>query len=363
MGWAAALGLVGGGALLSGLGGAFGASSANKAGQRAFNQSLDMYERQQQNLLGLLYGNAAPNASFMGGTWGSDGRFHPGFQPETQYVPSSGAGQGIWGPNHPSATDGSGGGQRNAGSPGFNIAPAGNGLLARMYAVAQKHGQGADQIMGQYDDSTNSLLGQMTAGTNRLEGLGAGAEGMARQWGVGREKIIRDDAARSLKDANAMSDAALVAGGFNSPTMRAGNYAGNASENERIKQRALQDLSESQIDRQLGARQNRTSTLASRLGMSDQIAAGRSSDRTGLLAQFLNQRTALESAPLQTELQAGMSSIMNPWLGNNMSSYNPGQSALGSALRTFGNIGTGLGGFLAANQLWKDRPGTGGTGG
>lgn len=222
----------------------------------------------------------------------------------------------------------------NAGAQAFSrpgqAAPtaAPGSLLGRLSGLADfGYGQGQDITRG-YD-----------AASGRLSGLAQGAEGMARSWGAGRGAIIRDDFSRSLSDANRRGDAALAAGGFNSPTVRAGQYAGNAAAIGREEQRALQDLSESQIDRQLGARTQRLN-----------VEGGRESGRTGLMMNLLNQNLGLRRAPIDVELGAAQSSIANPWLGQNATSYFPGQSGLGGGLNMIGGGAAGYGAYQLGQQ-------------
>jgi len=303
MAWIGAL--IGAGASAGGsyLSGQQSGRDARRARDYYGNRTGEGYQR----LLNLLYGSNAPSGENTVGQWVTD--------PTT--------GQRTFTP---------------AAMP--NSAP--NGLLARLGGIGTDYQAGADKIMGGFNQDTQNLMRQYQAGTNRLDALGQGNEGMARQWGVGREKVIRQDAADSLKSMNRAGDAALNAGGFNSPTIRANQYAGNQTQTNKEMQRALQDLGEGQIDRQMQARTSRIGTLAGQLGQQNTFAANRSLAGTELGTGFLNAKTAYQAVPLQTEAQMLTGSIANPWLGQNTSQYYPGQSALGQALQTGGNALAGF---------------------
>ncbi len=215
-----------------------------------------------------------------------------------------------------------------------------DGILGRLQGVANNFRTQAGGIQSGFDADTRNLIGAQAGRTNQLDAMAAGAEGMAKQWGRGRSTVIRNDFAQGLKDANRMGDAALAAGGFNSATIRANQYGGNARTMQREQQRALQDNSDAMIGQQLGARNNRLNMMTGRLGEADTLGAQRASQGTTLRTGLLNQQMGFDTAPLQTEMQAMQSSIMNPYLGQ--SSYQPGQSALGNALSQGGNTLAGL---------------------
>lgn len=214
--------------------------------------------------------------------------------------------------------------------------------------------------LGDYGESRGrEIVADYNADTGRLTNLAAGAEGMADQWGRGRDKIIRQDSADSLRDMNDASRAALAASGFGASTAVADRLASNAESVGRNQQRALQDLGEAQIDRRLGARTQRLN-----------VEGGRASGRTGLQTGLLSQSIGLREAPIRAEMSAVESPIMNPWL-HYAGAYQPaGASGLGSALSNIGGLATSYGGYLLGQQdlermrqgnqavnTWRSNPG------
>ncbi len=182
----------------------------------------------------------------------------------------------------------------------------------------------------------NRIRGDYGRDSARLGALATEAEGMARNWGQGRGQIIRQDSADDLRNRNDVSRAALAASGFGNSTAVGNQLGANAESVGRNRDRALQDLSEAQIDRQLGTRTQRLS-----------VEGGRASGRTGLDLSVLNSNLGLRRAPIDTELQAGMSSIANPWLSRPEPTYaagggaGAGLQALGSGLTAFGSYKLG----------------------
>lgn len=237
----------------------------------------------------------------------------------------------------------------NATEQGINRPEAGS-LLGRLGALGtQARGEHAS-ILGNYDQSTRDLLERIAGGTQSLDALGAGAEGMARQWGVGRRAQIKEDAAEDLANLHGSVDAALAAGGFNSPTERAAARRASTRTVGRNRDRALQDLADAQIDRTMGARTQRIGTLANRTQFGDTAAINRSSARTSLLTDFLNQQLSLDRAPIDVELAAISSSIANPWLGQNTVPFYPGASGAAGLGQGAANAVGAYSGYAAAQQ-------------
>ena len=245
-----------------------------------------------------------------------------------------------------------GAGYSNRGIAGRGAGAYGDGsLLSRMQGTADQFRTNSGNIMNSYGADTQSLLGHYRDQTGQLDSMAAGAEGMAKQWGAGREQTIRTDAANSLKDANRMGDAALAAGGFNSPTYRANQYAQNAAANQLNTQRSLQDLGGQQIDRQLAARSSRMGMLGDRYGNETSLAASRASGDTQMRTGFLGSQTQLDAMPMNTELSVWQGGIMNPW-GDQQSRLTGAQggNGLGSALSSLGNTAAGLGAWQYAQN-------------
>ena len=289
-----------GGAALSAGGGLLGASSAN----RAARQQRDWYDKRTgegyQRYINALYGPSAGNPAL----WSV-----PGGSPPT---------------------------------------PEAGSILGRLRGLAS-YGEGQGQ----------SILAGYNADSGRLGQMARGAEGMAGMWGQGREKIIRQDSTDDLRDRNDASRAALGAAGFGSSTAVGNQLSANAESVGRNRDRALQDLGEAQIDRQLGARTQRLN-----------VEGGRASGRTGLQSGLLSQSIGLRQAPISTELGAMESQVANPWL-HYAGAYQPsGQSGLGAGLQQLGGLATSYGGYMLGQQdlerlrqgnqaanTWRSNPG------
>lgn len=206
--------------------------------------------------------------------------------------------------------------------------PSAGSILGRLRGLAD-YGEGQGQ----------SILAGYNADSGRLGQMARGAESMAGMWGQGREKIIRQDSGEDLRDRNDASRAALGAAGFGSSTAVGNQLSANAESVGRNRDRALQDLGEAQIDRQLGARTQRLN-----------VEGGRSSGRTGLQAGLLSQNIGLRQAPISTELGAMESPIANPWL-HYAGAYQPsGRSGLGEGLQQIGGLATSYGGYVLGQQ-------------
>lgn len=192
--------------------------------------------------------------------------------------------------------------------------------------------------LGMYDKATG-LFNQDAA---RISGLASGAEGIARGYGAGANAMIDQETARSLRAANAVSQARLNAGGLGNSTFVA-NQLGNNQLNA-TRQANLQKLGVMQdtTDRVLGARENR-------IGTERGLAAARTGLGTGRAALFNDQR----NRNAQFQAAALQSSVVNPWLGQNTTSYYPGSSGAGSL---FASLGTGLAGLAGAGLFDSNDP-------
>jgi hypothetical protein len=214
---------------------------------------------------------------------------------------------------------GSGAGSFNdLNNPGASLpTPSSDSILGRMYGLADyMKSQGAGILQGYNND------------TARLANMAAQQQGLARQFGQGEKDTINQLFDRQLTASNRQGDAALAAGGFNSPTVRASQYSGNSAQNSLARSQALEGAARDAIDRQLAAG---TQGL--------QIAGSRASGGTGLRQSLLSQYLGLANQPLQSEQQLLQSDVMNPWLSNKQP-YSQNQSGLSSALNT---AGSGLG--------------------
>lgn len=314
--WAAVA--IGGGAALSA-----GAGAMSSSGSRsAANESKDLYGNNANqgvlNLGHLLYGNGfGTNYQWgqYGGSWGG------------------GAGGGNIGTSGPSTLN-HGGMDKWTIHSDFprdaqgNITYSGGSLLGQLQGISgQAQGRNAATQAGYNTD------------TGRLSGLAQGAEGMARQWGQGQGDMIRGDFGRQLASTNRQTQASLSASGFGNSTLGANQMSQNATANSREQSRALQELANQQIQQQEAARTQRLN-----------VEGARASGRTGLEQSITGQNAALQRAPLDVQLQAQMSSIMNPWLNQNASSYTAANNGGANALGSLGNAAGSFGGYQLGQQ-------------
>lgn len=228
-------------------------------------------------------------------------------------------------------------------------------------------------LQSMYGRNQAGLMSRLGNDNSRISQLGLGLEGMAQEWGRGREAIIDQDAQRNLTDLNQRSAARLSATGLGSSTLTANAMRGNASEIARGTQRAKQDLAESQIDRQMGARQYRTGLEEgrSRLGLdilgstnrdAQNLAAtfqgrqldqdyARAGQRTGLQSDLENRALGLQTAPIQSRLGFLQGPVYNPVGGFNSGQFSNYYSGGGGAQSALGQSLAGMGGLALGNWL------------
>lgn len=314
----AALGLLGAGSAASTLGSVLGASSQNRAGR----QARDWYDKQTA------------------GGMARTGRFFFGPQVD-QYVYDS---MGLY--------DRKGGG-------GDFVSKMGGSASDRLRQMVEAVSQRQTGNLGYFDQDTQRLAGLdakalagYDQGAGKILAKATQGEDLARTWGLGRDRIIREDAGRELAAADDTSKAALASAGLSGSTAMAQALAGNRERVGRNRDRALQDLSEGQVDRQLGA-QGRTLSASLQLDTgkhsAEQLALnrayGRSGDRMALENQNLTRDIGLRQSEIDQALAVLQSPQMNPWLGADASRYYPGSSALGSALTAAGGGAAALGSY------------------
>lgn len=228
-------------------------------------------------------------------------------------------------------------------------------------------------LQGLYGRNQASLMGRLGSDNQRIGQMGLGLEGMAQEWGRGREAIIDQDAQRNLTSLNQGSNARLAASGLGNSTLTASNMRGNAAEIGRGVQRAKQDLSEAQIDRQMGARQYRTGLEEgrSRLGLgllqdtnrdAQNLAAtftgrnldqnyARAGQRAGLQSDLENRALGLQTAPIQSRLGFLQGPVYNPVGGFNSGQFSNYYSGGGGATSALGQSLAGMGGLALGNWM------------
>lgn len=223
----------------------------------------------------------------------------------------------------------------------FNYAPQGAGATA---AGAGGGGAGNSQLYGgntPYGTAPilHQLYGAQTAGLGEnartLNDYNTGAEQGYREaarFGTGQNAVIEGDAARALKNANAMSMARLNGMGLGGSTIATDALGANSAGNLRELTRAKADLA----DRATGLR----------LQQRNQATAGRAALQQGLNASNQN----LRMMPIQGQLNAMGSPITNPYSVQGGSAPAGAQNSLLSSL---GNTASQLGGLFLANSLYN----------
>ena len=318
-----------GGSILSTLGGVLGAQSANRNARLQQDENARETSIQRNRAGGAFFGSD-PYQSLM--TAGVEDFNNPG---------GSAKGTAAW-----DKFNGSIGGNvlsQLRGLEDYGI--AGSGQIRNGYADAtrQLHGQGQADIgnlQRTYAGNTRSIL-------NDYDQQQGGLMDLVGQWGKGREDIIRQDAGQSLKNTNQQTLARLAASGFGNSTVGAQALVGNADQSQQTMQRALQDLSEGQIDRQSSA------MMAGNAGRS-QLQAGRAGAWEGALERGQNRNFASDSerATGQAQIDAAgldrnlalkqntLSTLMGQ-IGSltqpNTQQYIPSYSAVGTGLTNGGN--------------------------
>ena len=156
----------------------------------------------------------------------------------------------------------------------------GGGLLGQYQQLGQTAGQNTQRLQS----SVQSAL----MGYNPVE--------TARQFGAGREAQIREDAGRDLESRNAMTRSALAGSGLSNSTALANQFAGNANDVTRARDRSLTDLNMASTDRVMAA----------------QNAQGqRAMQGVGMLERSLGNEQAYRQQPLDIQRML-MMSAMNP---------------------------------------------------
>jgi hypothetical protein len=240
-----------------------------------------------------------------------------------------------------SLTAGEGGSQRSREASARFNASIGGPIHDQLRMFAQ---QGQDDLAGN--------LRRFDAQTPRLAAFGRGAEGIAQDYGAGREAVIRQDFKDTLGSMNRQSAANLSGLGMNS--LVANQQAGNASRVAKGQADALTSLGMQKTDRVLGARQ----VQAGR-------EYGRDSERTTLGNQTAAGMDALRRQPLNAVLQSFTDPAFNRAVGGSSAGYlaQAGASPLGSLFANAGNSISTLGPMLAMMQMFGGGGGGGGSGG
>lgn len=303
-GWddALGIGLSVGGSALSGLFGGSNDPGPSGASQTSAKRALNQAD---------LYRDA-----FYGDNWRSSLLGDSGINQQVDH--GSGAGRAAFrygnaasaaGGSGTGAAGGAGGNSRYGGQTPYGNLP----ILQQLYA-AQAAGLGEN--------------------SRTMNDFNTGAEQGYREaarYGTGQNAVIENDAARALKNANAISQARLNGMGLGGSTIATDALGANATGNLREMTRAKADLA----DRATGMKLQQRNTAT----------AGRAALSQGLNASNQN----LRMMPIQGQLSAIGGQVTNPFSAQGGSAPVQSQNSLLSGL---GNTASQLGGLYLANSLY-----------
>lgn len=339
--------LMAGGGLLSSLGGMVGASSSNRNARRWQDEELQRQGDAAQRTGGAYFGGSYQDLLDMGNT--------RGLSADARTAARNRFTQSIGGP-----------------------------IQSQLQSLADYGAQGGASLSGQYGAESNRLrslgnsnLAALNAmyqgGTNWLmSDFDRGARGLQNtvdQWGKGREAIIDRDAAQLNRQMDDRSRATLAASGFGNSTALANQIAGNARNAGEVRQNAMQNLAEGQIDRKTGLGQN---LLGGRTGLAQGMFGNYANAAERTMAQnFANEnarstgQTQLDSSALERNLglrtaniQSLLSQLQAVTSGGSVP-YIPSYSTVGTGLTGLGNTVSGLGNLLAIQNMFAPQGGGG----
>lgn len=304
-----------GGSLLSG---AFGGSKDPGPSAALQNSRADVDE-QRSRLLDAFYGTnyrkSYNNAQYGGDGWGNAvaGKAGAGAQiANFNYAPGGAGGAGG------SAANGSGA----SGQWGGNT-PYGNAPILQQIMQASQQGISADQ-------------GAMANYGGAITRLGESGYRTAQQYGTGQNAVIDADSAKSLKDANALTQARMLSSGLGGSTLTTDEMGSNAAGNIREKLRAKAAVAQQAS----GMKINQRNTQA-------QQQQGLSA----LYNTFADRANQLRNAPINAQLQVLNSGVVNPF------SVQGGSGPVGSTNGALGSLGNTLGtvgGSMLGRNLYNN---------
>lgn len=305
------LALLGGGSALSSIGQLIGGGSNARAVRRADDDQVGRFRGQQGQFGTGVFGEAY------------------GRQPYYQTIYQQGLER-----NDPNLTR-----QGLEGMQAFTNATGGP-ILDQQRQLANSVSQRQTGNLGYFDQDTNrlsALANQMGGQNSQASMLAAGTERMAGSTGIGRDRIIRQDATRDQRNMDATARAQLAASGFGNSTAVGNATRANAQSVGENRDRALQASTDARLGAQMNARNTRVN-LANQQGQ-QQIGREyqRSGDRMTLENQNLTREIGLRQDPISTSLQTQSGAIFNPFLG-----YNAPVAANTGSANALGSIGGSL---------------------
>lgn len=351
-----------GGQAIGGLAGLMQGASTNRAARQARDRYAQETSTAGNRLGSMVYGGDLWDSVWRSGIAGPD---------QQKYADQYAA--GIGGPLYKQMQDliGAAGSTKALDTFNADASALQGGNQAAMLQALGAHDAGSADLWRMFSGGANAGLGAYDQGA-------AGLTKMLERSGVDRGRIIRQDAAKQLRQTNDASLAALQAGGLGNSTLRANSIAGNARSVGEQQDRALTDLNDMVTNQKVGLGR---SLLSERSGLQkgyfDQSAAAltdRANSRDATYQDFLKQALNYQFANMGTRagltqgqedrvsgakqnyinflnsIQSG--GVMNPWLGQNTSQYYPGASGAASALNSFGSGMNDIAGLLIASKMF-----------
>lgn len=305
-----------GGLGLSGLSALLGGQSANRAGRQARDFS-DMRTGASQ----LALGNAF---------------FGPGY---TRFLDQTNQGMLSL--------------QRGQNPSQIQIGPTPTGgIYGQMTELANTSAARDQARLGAFDRTSQSLGAGASARDATVKAMYGNLGSLAGTWGTDAERTIREDAKAQEKALNSRAIAALTSRGFGNSTAVANAMTGNSATLGRETNRALGEVRQQRVDRQLAAGRGAADFAASAAAGQTGREYGRATTREGLESDFNARDTAMRSKPWETALALLQGGTLNPYLGQNTIGFYPGANGAAGAAGELGSGLAAIGGQMtsAANQ-------------
>jgi hypothetical protein len=194
-------------------------------------------------------------------------------------------------------------------------------------------------VLGEYDKlraeskkAQGGILSDFDAGTAQLAGATGEMRRLVSGYGKQEEERIRRDTAESFDNANRAANNTALSRGMGASSFLTDAYGANA-----------RDATRTLNDGLGGVADNRTRLNLGVLGQGQQMLAGRLAGRSGLMSSAADRDTQLGLGAANVYQSAVTGSVMNPWLGQNVTQYFPSASPSASAMGTLGSSFAGIG--------------------
>jgi hypothetical protein len=197
-----------------------------------------------------------------------------------------------------------------------------------------------DKLRAQSKQAQGGILSDFDAGTAQLAGSTGEMRRSVANYGKKEEERIRRDTAESFDNANRAANNTALSRGMGASSFLTDAYGANARDATRTLNDGLGGIADNRTRLNLGV-----------LGQGQQMLAGRLQGRSGLMSGAADRDTQLGLGAANVYQSAVTGSVMNPWLGQNVTQYFPSASPSASAMGTFGSAFAGLGSTAAGYGL------------